>query len=67
MRDEYEILLLEIRQGLKEADKKLKNLPCINLFKYRGLRNLRVLVQAELDSYSSGSQKNVELIKLLGG
>jgi hypothetical protein len=67
MRDEYEIQLLEIRQGLKEEERKLRSSDCPSLSRFRRLIKLKDLVHAELASYRSGSKKNLDIIRLIGG
>jgi hypothetical protein len=67
MRDSYEIHLLEIRQGIKEAETQLRNLVCVDLFRFRKLIELKTLIQTELVAYRRGSERKREFVQFLEG
>lgn len=66
-RDSYEILLLEIRQEIKEAEKTLKKLACIDIYALKKMNRVKEIIQQELIAYRSGLEKNENLVKLMEG
>ena len=66
-RDEYEILLLEIRQELKDKEEILRNLSCVNLFLFKRVQVLSKEVQKQILDYRIDRVRNKEFLNLMEG
>lgn len=67
-KDAYEILLLEIRQCLRDAETELLNTNTIDIKKFKRLKSLKALIKETLISYRLKKSKNPETIaKLING
>ena len=66
-RDDYENLLLEIRQGLKEHEETFKSQACVDLSVFKKVKKMRQVVQQELINYRVGYKRNQDLVHLMGG
>jgi hypothetical protein len=68
MRTVYEQLLLELRQGVRDEEKRLLNLACVDICRFREVTRFKQTVQMELINYRSHTTKeDLELIKLVEG
>lgn len=67
-KDRYEIYLLELRQGIKDAEEHLKDLVCVSIIDFRRLRDLKNLVRKELiDNRINESNKKQHFLKFMEG
>jgi hypothetical protein len=67
-RDKYEIYLLELRQGIKDAEEQLRNLVCVSLIDYRRLYALKKMIKEELiKNKVNESDKKQQFLKFMEG
>lgn len=66
-RDDYEMLLLELRQVIKEKEDSFKTEACVHLIYFKSIKHFKQLVHSELKDYRLGFERKQKFVKLMEG